>query len=122
MEELILFLMSFVLVFLIYQIFVVRSAKKENRKKKNKKEPIEVRYLVSRYHIDISKKEDYYQLLQIVALVSSFDISVIVSIMMLFDSFFLEILIVVITVVPVILVSYHLVGLFYQKKGKIKHD
>ena len=44
--------------------------------KKNKdvdKMPIEVKFLVSRYKLDM-KKVNYNQLLQIIALVSSFDI------------------------------------------------
>ena len=86
MEELSLFLLSFVFVFLIYQFFIVRRAKK-NHAKKGKKDPIEISYLVRKYHLDL-KKVHYNQLLQIVALVSSFDISLVVSIILLLKTFF----------------------------------
>ena len=69
LEELILFLLCFLLVLLVYEIFIVRKA----RNSKDKKHPMEVKYLINRYHLNM-KKVNYPQLLQIVALVSSFDI------------------------------------------------
>ena len=53
MKELILFGMTFVFVFLIYELFVVRKEKKGMSKKK----PVEVRYLGARYKIDLKGKE-----------------------------------------------------------------
>ncbi len=118
MEDLILFLFSFIFVFIIYELFIVRKAKKNEKKKKENKQPIEVKYLMFRYKFDL-KKIDYYKLLHVVALVSSFDIAFIVSISMLTNIFWLQILIVLALVVPVILVSYHLVYLVYKKRGLI---
>ena len=111
LDELVLFLLCFFLVLIVYELFIVKKAKK----KKNKT-PIEVKYLVTRYHLNM-KKVDYAQLLQIVAVVSSFDISFIVSVVMILDSYLWQILAVLILVLPVILVSYHFVGIFYRKKG-----
>ena len=118
LEEVVLFFMCFIFVLIIYEIFIVSKAKK-NEDKDIKKYPIEVKYLIAKYKLDI-KKVNYKQLLQIVALVSSFDISVIVSLVMIFDSYLFQLLGALIIVVPVILVSYHFVGLFYKKKGMIK--
>src|SRR5699024_4026582 len=115
LEELILFLLCFLLVLLVYEIFIVRKAKKN----KNKKYPMEVKYLINRYHLNM-RKVDYPQLLQIIALVSSFDIAFIVSIVMIFDSYLGRILAILILVLPVILVSYYLVGMFYRKRGMTK--
>lgn len=121
MQEFILFLLSFIFVFLIYQIFIVRRAKSNVRKKKTKKEPIEITYLQRRYKLDL-KKVSYNQLLQIVAIVSSFDIALSVSIIMLFNNFFLEIIGGFFSIIILILVSYHLVYLFYKKKGMIINE
>ena len=118
MQEFILFLLSFIFVFLIYQIFIVRRAKANVRKKKNKKEPVEIIYLQRRYKLDM-KKISYNQLLQIVAIVSSLDIALSVSIIMLFNNFFLEIIGGFFSVIILILVSYHLVYLFYKKKYNV---
>jgi hypothetical protein len=118
MEEFILFLLSFIFMLIIYQIFIVRPAKKNRRKKKDKKEPVEVKYLVWKYKLDL-KKVNYNQLLQIIAITSSFDISLVVSIIMILNNFILEILIGFISTLVIILISYHLVYLFYKKKGMI---
>ena len=119
MEELILFLLSFVFIFIAYQFLVVSKAKR-NSKKKNKKEPVEVTYLVTKYKLDMTKV-NYNQLLQIISLVSSFDIALIVSLVMIVNNFFLRLLIAFVATIVIILVSYHLVYLFYKKKGMIKN-
>ena len=115
--ELILFLISFVLVFLLYQIFIVRRAKS----KKNSKEPFEVTYLVSKYKLDL-KKVNYKNLLRVISIVSSFDIALVVSIIVLLKSFILEIIVGFISILVIILVSYHLIYLIYKKKGMIKNE
>ena len=117
LEELILFLLCFLLVLLVYEIFIVRKAKKN----KSKKYPMEVKYLINRYHLNM-RKVDYPQLLQIVALVSSFDIAFIVSVVMFVDNYLWQILSVLILVLPVIFVSYHFVGSFYRKRGMTKDE
>ena len=72
-----------------------------------------------RYHLHM-KKVNYNQLLQIVAIVSSFDIALLVSIVVYINSYLWQIVAVLILVFPVILISYHFVGVFYRKKGMIK--
>lgn len=114
MEEFILFLMAYVLIFLFYQVFVVKKAKKG---KKN--DPVEVLYLMRVYRLD-RKKVDYPQLLQIIAITSSFDIALVVSIISFFKPFLWKLLSGVASTVLLILVSYHIVYLFYKKKGMIK--
>jgi lysophospholipid acyltransferase (LPLAT)-like uncharacterized protein len=123
MEEFILFLLSFLLMLIIYELFIVRTAKKRRANKKNSKkykdkEVTEIKYLIWKYKLDISKV-NYNQLLQIVAITSSFDISVVVSIIMIINNFWLEILVGFISTLVLILISYHLVYLFYKKKGMI---
>lgn len=118
MQEIILFLISFVFIFFIYELFVVSRAKKNEKKKKDNKQPMEVKYLMAKYNFDL-KKIDYHKLLHVCAVVSSFDMALIVSISMIFDSYMFQLLLVLILVVPVILISYHLVYLVYKKKGLI---
>ena len=78
-------------------------------------------YLVRKYHLDM-EKVSYPQLLQIIALVSSFDIALIVSIILMIENFILSMIIGFISTIIIILVSYHLVYLFYKKKGLIKDE
>lgn len=124
MQELVLFFMTFIFVFILYQIFIIRPAKKrvkDKSKDRDKKELREIKFLINKYKLDI-KKVNYNQLLQIVALVSSLDIALVVSVIMLFDNFFMEILVGFIFTLIIILVSYYLVYLFYKKKGMIVNE
>lgn len=115
MQEIILFMMTFFFLFLIYQIFIVRKAKRRNSVKR----PMEVRYLESCYKIDL-KQVNYKRLLLVISLVSSFDIALIVSLVMMIHHYILEILVAFIVVIPLALLSYHFVGIYYVKKGLIK--
>ena len=115
MKEFILFLLSYLFIFLGYQLFVVKPAKKN----KKKKQPTEIKYLISKYNLDM-KKIEYNQLLQLVALVSSFDIALVCSLIMIPNNFIIRLLVGLISIIVLILVSYHLIYLFYKKKGMIK--
>ena len=126
MTEVIVFLLTFVVVFLIYELILVRKYKKG----KSDKRPVEVTYLLNRYNLNL-KKVNYKKLLNIVSLVSSFDIAVVVTVMGLTDNFlFLTLLtgiffligifINIILTIILILSSYSIVGKIYKKKGYTK--
>ena len=117
MQELLLFLASFIFVFVLYLLFIVTRAKS----KKKPKEPFEVTYLVNRYKLDL-KKVNYNRLLLLISVVSSFDIALIVTIILMLKSFVLEIIVGFISTLIIILGSYHLVYLIYKKKGMIKNE
>ena len=129
MEELGLFILSFIFVLLIYQIFIIIPAKKrknnksKGRKKKEdtSKELFEIKYLQARYKLDM-KKINYNQLLQICASTSSFDISFIVYLIGIINNFILRVLGGFIFTLGIIMLSYHLVYLFYKKKGMIINE
>lgn len=122
MEELILFIMSYIFIFIFYQIVVVTPAKnRKKKKKKSDKEVAEIKYLIFKYGLDIDKV-NYNQLLQICGLTTSFDVSLTVSIIALINNFALQLLVGVISIVLLIFISYHIVYLFYKKKGMIKNE
>lgn len=129
MEELGLFILSFIFVLVIYQIFIIRPLKKrknnksKGRKKKDdsSKELFEIKYLQARYKLDM-KKINYNQLLQICAITSSFDISFIVYLIGIINNFILRVLGGFIFTLGIIMLSYHLVYLFYKKKGMISNE
>lgn len=116
-RELVLFAISFIVVFLLYEIFVVRRAKS----KKKPKEPFEVTYLVGKYRLDL-EKVNYKKLLRVISLVSSFDIALVVSIIVLLKNYVLEIIVGFIATLVIILISYHLVYLVYKRGGMIKDE
>ena len=124
MEELILFFMTFVLVLIIYQIFFIGPAKRrKSGKKKNKKnvdrELFEVKYLEDRYKLDL-EKINYNQLIQLCAITSSFDIAIVVGVICLFNNIFIQLLVGFVLAILLIIISYHLVYLFYRRKGMMK--
>ena len=125
MREVILFILSFLLVLVLYEFLIVRRAKKRIDKKtkqeKMAKEPLEVTYLKTRYKLDM-EKIDYSKLLQVIAFTSSFDIALIVSVIAYLNNFILEIILGFFLTIGIILLSYHLIYLFYKKKGMIKNE
>ena len=120
-KEVVLFVISFVIVFIMYQVFVIRKAKVRKKGKKEAREPFEVTYLVGRYNLDL-EKVNYKNLLRVIAFVSSFDIALVVSIILLLKNFILEIVVGFISTLIIILISYHIVYLVYKKKGMIKNE
>ncbi len=128
MKEIILFIACFIVVFICYQVFFILPMKKYRKNKKNgkkkkikeKKELAEVRFLVTKYKLDLDKV-NYNKLLLVVSLVSSFDITLIVTIITLFDSYLVSFLLAAVLVLPIVMISYWLVYKFYEKKGMIKN-
>ena len=128
MKEIILFIACFIVVFICYQVFFVLPMKKYRKNKKNgkkknikeKKELAEIRFLVTKYKLDLDKV-NYNKLLLVVSLVSSFDITLIVTIITLFDSYLVSFLLACVLVLPIVMISYWLVYKFYEKKGMIKN-
>ena len=116
LDELILFIMTFLLVVIIYELFLVRKAKKDKRRKK----PIEVNYLIGKYNLDINKL-NYRRLLNIISVVSAFDISLVVTIVSLFNNFLFQLLVGFVLIMLLIIVSYDIVGRIYKKKGCYKN-
>ena len=110
MTEIVVFLLTFLVVLLIYELILVRKCKKDKKIKK----PIEVQYLVNCYNLDL-KKVNYKRLLNIISLVSSLDIAIVVTIIGLTNNFLGCFLTVIL-----ILASYYIVGKIYQKKGYCK--
>ena len=126
MEQVFYFIICYILTFLLYLIFVILTRfrylkkKKNNKVKKERKEPVEVRYLVTRYRLNLDKV-DYKKLLMIISLVSSLDISIAVSVSLLVDAYFLQLAVAFLLLVPLIFISYHFIYKYYLKKGMIKN-
>lgn len=125
MEELILFFLTFLLLFMIYQIFLIGPLKEENlekrkNKKKSDKELLEIKYLKSKYDLDFNKIKRN-QLLQICAITSSLDMAIAVTVVAFIKSFLWEIVVGFVVVVSLIYISYYLIYLFYKKKGMVKN-
>lgn len=111
MRDFLLYLIVFVLVYLFYLVFVLC------RKNVLKKFPQgkEFRYLKFKYGIKINDK-NLKRIAHTVFLANSFILATTVYVMCLFDNLFLEILLGIITVISLLLIIYHLIGIYYKKK------
>ena len=129
-ETFILFLMTFIVVFVVYNIIFIKEyntarKQKNNKKVKITKEPVEVKLLKYYYKVDISKLK-YSYVLRKVCIFSSFDISLIVTASCVTKLGLLQVLIACIIILPVIYLSYLLLAKLLkrkirklEKKGKI---
>ena len=114
--EIVVFVLTFLFIFLIYELFLVRKCKKDKKRKK----PVEVQYLVNRYQLDL-KKINYKRLLNLISIVSSLDISLVVTLMSIFDGFLLQLGIGFLGTIMMIVISYSMIGMIYKKKGCCKN-
>ncbi len=114
------FLVFFVICYLLY-LFLMILRKKVN-KFKSKKPRVEEAFLMGRYNIDFKKfkKKEYRKFLHIISLTNSFILSLTLVIVNIFKSVFLKMLLAFVVLVPLILISYIIIGKHYQKKGMIK--
>ncbi len=142
MEQVLLFIAVYLLAFLLYYFTTIRvellkiklqeqpeKVKKRRSSKRIKKIeekdiPTEVSYLVLKYKIDLNKIS-YRELLYFIALVASFDIAVVVTIVSFLPWLLLQLIVGFILAILLILISFQIIGKHYQKakpkKGKKKH-
>ena len=106
--------LTFLVVYLIYFIFVIKRKKSSEKLKKS----LEVRYLINRYHIDIDKIK-FRSLVQKISLCNSFIISTTFLIILFVKNFILKMLVGFIVFFPLILVCYHILAYsLLKKEGK----
>lgn len=111
MKELILYLFTFILVYLFYLVFVL-SRKNILKKFPDSKNGM---YLKIKYGLKINDK-NIKKIANSVFLANSFILSTTVYIVCLFDSFILGLLVSVIPLILMIIILYHLIGTYYKKK------
>jgi len=96
MEEVVLFVISFIIIYFVYSTFVIKRKKKYNPNKV----PMEMKFLIQKYKLDMDKI-NYLELVDRVSLWTSI-------LLQFMSGFFLLILF--------ILIGYHIIGKYYQKK------
>lgn len=111
MRKLILYLITFIIAYLFYVIFVL-CRKNVLRKIPSGKE---MTYLKIRYGIKVNDK-NLKKIAHTIFLANSFILATTVYVVCLFDNLFIEIIVGVITLLILILGIYHLIGIYYKKK------
>ena len=112
MEEIIYFVITFLIVYTIYYFASIRKAKKNK-----KKIPVELEYLMLCYKIDV-KKIPYRNFLNTIAIVGSFDVALVTTLVSLIDGVIWQLLFGFVFVVPIIVISFMLVGKYYKNYQK----
>ena len=111
MRELILYLITFILAYLFYVIFVL-CRKNVLKKFPNGKE---MTYLKLKYGVTVNEK-NLKKIANLIFLINSFILATTVYVVCLFDSLFIEVIVGVVTLIILILVFYHLLGTYLKKK------
>lgn len=130
LQNIILFLLTFITIFLVYEIMFIKEYRYNKKIKKgkiskddNRKEPVEVRLLKSYYKVDIDEL-NYSSVLNNIAFISSLDMAIIITVACLVKIGLIQILIALILVIPIIYSSYYLLAKYYKykiNKKSIKH-
>ena len=102
------FIINYLIIMIICYFIVIRKARR------GKKVPSEVKFLIDFYKLD-TKKFNYRKFLWHVGLVTAFDVSVVATFVPLINGLIFQILFGFIIIVPVVVVTYHLLGKYYQK-------
>lgn len=120
MREFILYVVTFLLAYLFYVVFVL-CRKNVLKKLPNGKEMI---YLKYKYGIKINDN-NLKSIANVIFLANSFILATTVYIICFFDNLFIELIVGLVVLIILILCIYHLIGTYYKnkqnKKGGKKH-
>lgn len=106
------FVLTYLLFYIIHQVFLNKKRKKYNPNKKNN----EINFLIERYKLDL-KKIGYKNLLRTVTLTNCFILTITVMVFSRIEKFFLSALVTFVIAVALIYSLYEIIGRYYKKKG-----
>lgn len=127
------FIITVLIVYLFYYIWIIRKYDKDGKlkvrtktkkgiviEKEEPKIPSEIQILIIKYKLDMSKI-NYRGLLKVVGFVCALDIAFITTILSFIksDNLYLVLGIGAIITIPVILISFSLLGRLFKKKGLV---
>lgn len=105
------FIVIFLIVYLGYYLFSYRKLKKYDRKKS----PVNIKYLVLRYNLDIVRL-GYKRVFKALMLCDSFIVAFMFTITRFIDNVYVRLLVAFILIFPLFAGVYHLVAMYYKKE------
>ena len=111
MKELILYLITFIIAYLFYVVFVLCRRSVLVKFPEGK----EIKYLKIKYGVKINEN-NLKKIANKVCLANSFILATTVYVVCLFDSLFIKVIVGLSTLVFLILILYHIIGTYYRKK------
>lgn len=115
MEEIIFYIITMVVLFLLYYIFVIRNKKRLQKFSNN----TYVSYLVGVYKLD-KERINIKHLAMAIIMVNSFIIATTVFIIGFINNLVLKYALGIVVLVPLQLLMYHIIGKIFQKKFRRK--
>ena len=103
------FVLTFIFIFLIYLFYYVLKAER------GKRVPIEAQYVINWKRLN-TKLFNYRKFILTIALVTSFDMALVVTLLTLFKGIVWQILFGLVISLPVIIISFMIIGNYYSKK------
>ena len=111
MDYVLIFVCSFLIIYLVYYFVIVKREKGLETFKNGK----QLLFFKNAYKLDI-KKVDVKKFANSIALANAFIIATTVTIIELFDSYIIKLLVGLVILIPLILLVYYLLGKAYKKK------
>ena len=111
MKYVIIYLITFCVIYLLYFLLVVNRKKAINKFKNS----MEVKYLMNKYSVNIDKV-NIKKLANMVALSNSFIITTVFIVIIFIDNFILKLLVAFVILFPLIIIIYWLLGKILKKE------
>lgn len=111
MKYVIIYLITFCVIYLLYFLLVVNRKKAINKFKNS----MEVKYLMNKYSVNIDKV-NIKKLANMVALSNSFIITTVFIVIIFIDNFILKMLVAFVILFPLIIIIYWLLGKILKKE------
>ena len=105
------FLIAFIIVYLFYFVTVILQKKKYEKFKSSN----QVMFFVKKYKLDI-KKLNISKFIKIISFTNSLIIALTFTIAITVENYILILLIGLVTVIPLMLLAYHIVGTYFKKE------
>ena len=108
--EVVFSLSVFIIIYLFYYIAVISKSKKLDKLM----EGMEITYLKRRYNLSL-KKINKKRIANVIALTNSFIVSVTILLVSIVGNHILKLMMAFIILVPLIIISYHIIGLYLKR-------
>lgn len=107
------FIVVFLIVYLGYYFFSYKKTKKFDRKKM----PVNIKYLVFKYNIDVVRL-GYKRVLKTLMLCDSFIIAALFTVTRFVDNIYIRLIVCFILVFPLFAGIYHIIAIYYKKESE----
>lgn len=111
MNYVMIFMSCFVIVYLVYFIFIIARKKSLEKLKTSRS----MDYFKQLYKIN-PDKINIKQFANLLGAGNAFIIAVVITAIEIFDSFWIKLVVAMVIMIPVIYLTYHVIGKYYQKK------